>query len=205
MTPVKLIILDRDGTINEDRDDFVKTPDEWVPIPGALEAIARLNHAGWHTVIATNQSGLGRGTFDMATLNAMHTKMNQLLAKQGGRIDAVFFCPHAPEDACGCRKPLPGLFEQIGERFGVALRDVPVVGDSLRDLQAGASVGCAPHLVRTGKGAALDDDQLERLCEQVPGTLVHADLSAFAEHIIRDERKRRGETGESDSGYGSHS
>ena len=205
MTPVKLIILDRDGTINEDRDDFVKTPDEWVPIPGALEAIARLNHAGWHTVIATNQSGLGRGTFDMATLNAMHTKMNQLLAKQGGRIDAVFFCPHAPEDACGCRKPLPGLFEQIGERFGVALRDVPVVGDSLRDLQAGAAVGCAPHLVRTGKAGRLDEAQLEKLCEQVPGTQVHADLGAFAEYLIRDERKRRGDSGESDSGYGSHS
>jgi D-glycero-D-manno-heptose 1,7-bisphosphate phosphatase len=204
MLPVKLVILDRDGTINEDRDDFVKTPDEWVPIPGALEAIARLNHAGWHTVIATNQSGLGRGTFDMATLNAMHTKMNQLLAKQGGRIDAVFFCPHAPEDACGCRKPLPGLFEQIGERFGVALRDVPVVGDSLRDLQAGAAVGCSPHLVRTGKAARLDAAQLERLLEQVPGTEVHADLSAFAEHLIREERKRRGDSGESDSGYGSH-
>jgi len=204
MQPVKLVILDRDGTINEDRDDFVKTPDEWVPIPGALEAIARLNHAGWHTVIATNQSGLGRGTFDMATLNAMHTKMNQLLAKQGGRIDAVFFCPHAPEDACGCRKPLPGLFEQIGERFGVALRDVPVVGDSLRDLQAGAAVGCSPHLVRTGKAALLDAVQLERLLEQVPGTEVHADLGAFAEHLIREERKRRGESDESDSGYGSH-
>ena len=204
MTPMKLIILDRDGTINEDRDDFVKTADEWVPIPGALEAIARLNHAGWHTVIATNQSGLGRGTFDMATLNAMHTKMNQLLAKQGGRIDAVFFCPHAPEDACSCRKPLPGLFEQIGERFGVSLSDVPVVGDSLRDLQAGVAVGCAPHLVRTGKGAAMDETQLAALCERVPGTKVHADLSAFAEHIIRADRLRRGESAESDSGYGSH-
>ena len=202
MTPIKLIILDRDGTINEDRDDFVKTPDEWVPIPGALEAIARLNHAGWHTVIATNQSGLGRGTFDMATLNAMHVKMNQMLAKQGGRIDAVFFCPHSPEDACSCRKPLPGLFEQIGERFGVALRDVPVVGDSLRDLQAGVAVGCQPHLVRTGKGAHLDDAQIDALRAQVPGTRVHADLAAFAEHLIREARKKRVDTGESDSGFG---
>ena len=203
MTPMKLIILDRDGTINEDRDDYVKSPDEWVPIPGALEAIARLNHAGWHTVIATNQSGLGRGTFDMATLNAMHVKMNQMLAKQGGRIDAVFFCPHAPEDACNCRKPLPGLFEQIGERFGVSLRDVPVVGDSLRDLQAGVAVGCQPHLVRTGKGGRLDDAQLDALCVEVPGTRVHADLTAFAEHMIRVERKSRIDTGESDSGFGS--
>ena len=202
MSPMKLIILDRDGTINEDRDDFVKTPEEWVPIPGALEAIARLNHAGWHTVIATNQSGLGRGTFDMATLNAMHTKMNQLLAKQGGRIDAVFFCPHAPEDACNCRKPLPGLFEQIGARFGVDLCDVPVVGDSLRDLQAGVAVGCQPHLVRTGKGAGLDAAQLQSLCDQVPGTIVHDDLTAFADHMIRAGRKSRADSGESDSGFG---
>ncbi|HEY9238357.1 MAG TPA: D-glycero-beta-D-manno-heptose 1,7-bisphosphate 7-phosphatase [Burkholderiaceae bacterium] len=199
---MKLIILDRDGTINEDRDDFVKTPDEWVPIPGALEAIARLNHAGWHTVIATNQSGLGRGTFDMSTLNAMHVKMNQMLAKQGGRIDAVFFCPHAPEDGCSCRKPLPGLFEQIGERFGVSLRDVPVVGDSLRDLQAGAAVGCQPHFVRTGKGGRLGAEAVEALVAQVPGTRVHDDLTAFAEHLIREERKSRIATGESDSGFG---
>jgi D-glycero-D-manno-heptose 1,7-bisphosphate phosphatase len=203
MTPMKLVILDRDGTINEDRDDFVKSADEWVPLPGALEAIARLNHAGWHTVVATNQSGLGRGTFDMATLNAMHTKMNQMLAKQGGRIDAVFFCPHAPEDVCSCRKPLPGLFEQIGERFGVSLNDVPAVGDTLRDLQAGAAVGCHPHLVRTGKGERMTDAQIEALCAQVPGTVVHADLAAFAEHLIREERRGRQDTGESDSGFGS--
>jgi len=202
VTPMKLIILDRDGTINEDRDDYVKSPDEWVPLPGALEAIARLNQAGWHTVIATNQSGLGRGTFDMAMLNAMHTKMNQMLAKQGGRIDAVFFCPHAPEDACSCRKPLPGLFEQIGERFGVSLRDVPVVGDSLRDLQAGVAVGCRPHLVRTGKLANINQEQLDALCVEVPGTQVHADLTAFADHLIREERRGRGDSGESDSGFG---
>ncbi|CAN5895723.1 D-glycero-beta-D-manno-heptose 1,7-bisphosphate 7-phosphatase [soil metagenome] len=199
---MKLIILDRDGTINEDRDDYVKSPDEWVPIPGALEAIARLNHAGWHTVVATNQSGLGRGLFDMSTLNDMHTKMNQMLAKQGGRIDAVFFCPHAPDETCTCRKPLPGLFEQIGERFGVALTSVPVVGDTIRDLQAGAAVGCPPHLVRTGKGARLDDEQLRELVRQVPGTQVHADLTAFAEHLIQNERKSRAPTGGTDSGFG---
>jgi len=200
--PIKLIILDRDGTINEDRDDFVKAPDEWIPIPGALEAIARLNHAGWHTVVATNQSGLGRGTFDMATLNAMHAKMNHLLAKHGGKIDAVFFCPHAPEEACNCRKPLPGLFEQIGERFGVSLRDVAVVGDTLRDLQAGVAVGCRPHLVRTGKAAAMTEPEIEALRAQVPQTQVHADLSAFAEYMIRKERKDRADAGESDSVFG---
>lgn len=202
MTPTKIIILDRDGTINQDRDDFVKSADEWVPIPGALEAIARLNHAGWHIAVATNQSGLGRGTYDMASLNAMHVKMNQLLAKLGGRIDAVFFCPHRPEDNCRCRKPMPGLFEQIGERFSVSLNGVPVVGDTLRDLQAGAQVGCQPNLVRTGKAAALTDAQIETICAEVPGTRVHADLDAFADSLIRNERDHRDARGKKDSGLG---
>ena len=142
MAPIKLVILDRDGTINVEREDYVKSPEEWEPLPGAMEAIARLNHGGWHVVIATNQSGLGRGLFDMASLNAMHAKMNRLLMEFGGRVDAVFFCPHSPEDGCDCRKPMPGLFEQIGERYGLELRGLPAVGDSLRDLQAAAAVGC---------------------------------------------------------------
>ena len=202
MNPMKLVILDRDGTINEDRDDFVKSPDEWVPLPGALEAIARLNHAGWHTVIATNQSGLGRGTFDMSTFNAMHAKMNQMLAKQGGRIDAVFFCPHAPEDQCECRKPLPGLMMQIGERYGVNMKDVPLVGDSLRDLQAGQAAGCPTHLVRTGKAGQLEEKAMAELLQLAPGTQLHADLGAFADSLIQQERQARGMTGESDSGFG---
>ena len=202
MTPVKLIILDRDGTINEDRDDFVKSADEWIPIPGALEAIARLNHAGWHTVIATNQSGIGRGIFDMSALNAMHLKMNQLLARLSGRIDAVFFCPHVLDDKCQCRKPLPGMFKQIGERFGVDLNKVMVAGDSLRDLQAGAALGCEPHLVRTGKAAVMNDEQLAQMVAAVPGTFVHADLKAFAEFVVQRERRERGASGESDSGHG---
>ena len=202
MSPLKLIILDRDGTINEDRDDFVKSPDEWVPIPGALEAIARLNHAGWHTVVATNQSGLTRGLFDTATMNAVHAKMNQALARQGGRIDAVFFCPHGPSEGCECRKPLPGLFKLIGERYGVDLADVPIVGDSVRDLQAGAAVGCPPHLVRTGKGATLTDEQIDEIRRLVPGTQVHADLAAFAEHMVQGERAVRGASGKHDSGFG---
>ena len=199
---MRLIILDRDGTINEDRDDYVKSPEEWVPLPGALEAIARLNHAGWHTVIATNQSGLGRGLFDMAMLNAMHLKMNQLLAKQGGRIDAVLFCPHTPEDQCECRKPLPGLLHLIGERYGVELPEVHVVGDSLRDVQAGAAAGCQTHLVRTGKCGRTDEAKLAAMLKHLPGTQVHADLAAFAEAMIREERKLRGVTGETDSGFG---
>ena len=182
MNPTKLIILDRDGTINEDRDDFVKTPDEWVPIPGALEAIARLNQAGWHTVIATNQSGLGRGLFDVGSLNAIHHKMHKALAAYGGRIDAVFYCPHTPDDQCQCRKPLPGLFEQIGERFGVDLRSAHVVGDTPRDLQAGATVGCQPHLVLTGKAESLRGKPLP---EGYPeGTRTHQDLAAFADWLI---------------------
>jgi D-glycero-D-manno-heptose 1,7-bisphosphate phosphatase len=200
---MKLVILDRDGTINEDRDDYVKSIDEWVPVPGALEAIARLNHAGWHTVIATNQSGLARGLFDMAALNAIHARMNRELGALGGRIDAVFFCPHGPDDGCRCRKPLPGLFEMIGERYGVDLGEAHLVGDSLRDLQAGVSVGCSPHLVRTGKGARLDAAQLDELLREVPATRVHADLAAFAHALIHDERLERGVADlEPDSGFG---
>lgn len=190
--PIRLVILDRDGTINEDRDDYVKSPDEWVPIPGALEAIARLHQAGWHVAVATNQSGLGRGLFDMYTLNEMHVKMNGLLAPLGGRVDAVFFCPHAPEDQCSCRKPLPGLFTDIGRRYGLDdLRGVPAVGDTLRDLQAASAAGCTPHLVRTGKAAALDEAGLQALRDQVPGLRVHADLAAFADTLLSAERKKQ--------------
>jgi len=199
---MKLVILDRDGTINEDRDDFVKSPEEWVAVPGALEAIARLNHAGWHTVIATNQSGLARGLFDMGALNAIHARMNRELAELGGRIDAVFFCPHGPGDGCRCRKPAPGLFETIGERYGVPLDEAHSVGDSLRDLVAGASVGCRPHFVRTGKGAGLDDAQLAALLIDLPQTQVHADLAAFASTLILGERRERGDAAEPDSVFG---
>lgn len=149
---LKLIVLDRDGVINHDSDQFIKSPDEWRPIPGSLEAIARLNHAGYRVVVATNQSGVGRGLFDMGTLNAIHEKMHRALAQVGGRIDAVFFCPHTADSACDCRKPKPGLLEEAGQRFNVDLNGVPVIGDGLRDLQAAESVGAQPMLVLTGKG-----------------------------------------------------
>ena len=179
---MKLVILDRDGTINSDSDEFVKTPEEWTPLPGALEAIARLNHAGWHVVIASNQSGLGRGLFDVASLNAMHAKMHKMLSTLGGRVDAVFYCPHSPEESCTCRKPLPGLFEQIGARFGVPLFGVPTAGDSARDLQAGAAAGCEPHLVLTGKSASFSAGGQP---DGLPlGTVLHKDLSAFVDFII---------------------
>jgi D-glycero-D-manno-heptose 1,7-bisphosphate phosphatase len=149
---VKLIILDRDGVINYDSDQFIKSPEEWRPIPGSLEAIARLNHAGFRVVVATNQSGLGRGLFDMATLIAINDKMHKALGQVGGRIDAVFYCPHAADSACECRKPKPGMLIEIGHRFGVELTGVPCVGDSVRDLQAAAAIEAQPILVLSGKG-----------------------------------------------------
>lgn len=179
---IKLVILDRDGTINQDSDDYVKSADEWLPLPGALEAIARLNHAGWHVAVASNQSGLGRGLFDVAALNAMHSKMHKLLAAAGGRIDAVFYCPHSPDEACNCRKPASGLFEQIGERYGMELKGIHTVGDTPRDLVAGFSVGCVPHLVLTGKGEKWRGQTLP--ADFPEGTRVHDDLSAFVDWLL---------------------
>lgn len=203
---MKLVILGRDGTLNEYRDDHVKSPDELQPIPGALEAVARLNQAGWHTVLATNQAGIGRGLLDMASLNAVHMKLNQLLNEKGGRLDASFFCPHTPEEGCSCRKPLPGLIHQIGERFGIDLAEVHMVGASLRDIQTAQAAGCHPHLVLTGALARLDPAQLDALVAQVPGTPVHTDLKAFSEHLIQAERRAkadaRGEALPPDTGPG---
>ncbi len=149
---MKLVILDRDGVINFDSDQFIKTPDEWKPIPGSLEAIARLSQAGYRVVVATNQSGIGRGLLDMTTLNAIHEKLNRSLARLGGRIDAFFFCPHAADAGCGCRKPAIGMFEEIARRFNADLDRVPAIGDSLRDIEAAAEAGARPMLVLTGKG-----------------------------------------------------
>lgn len=176
---MKLVILDRDGVINQDSAQFIKSPDEWRPIPGSLEAIARLNQAGWRVVVATNQSGVGRGLFDMDTLNAIHEKMMRALAQVGGRIDAVFFCPHPADSTCNCRKPQPGLLLQIAERFNVDLRGMPTVGDSMRDLRAGLAVGCVPYLVLTGKGQKTAQDPA--LPE---GTQVFPDLAAVVETIV---------------------
>ena len=149
---MKLIILDRDGVINIDSAQFIKSPDEWKPIPGSLEAIARLTREGWRVVVATNQSGLARGLFEMATLNAIHAKMHRAVMQAGGRIEAVFFCPHSAEMECSCRKPKTGLFIEIAARYGQDLRGVPVVGDSLRDLLVADSIDAWPLLVKTGKG-----------------------------------------------------
>jgi len=183
----KLVILGRDGILNEFREGHVTAPEEWVPVDGALEAVARINHAGWHVVVATNQSGIGRGMIDMSAVNAVHARMLQMLQAQGGRIDAVFFCPHTPEDQCDCRKPLPGMMKDIALRYGIHLAGVPMVGDTLRDLQAAQTAGCEPHLVLTGRAAGLDDATLQRYLEQVPAATVHEDLQHFADHLMRRE------------------
>jgi D-glycero-D-manno-heptose 1,7-bisphosphate phosphatase len=177
---MKLAILDRDGVINQDSDNFIKTPEEWLPIPGSLEAIARLNHAGYQVILATNQSGVGRGLFEVSMLNAIHDRMHRALAQIGGRIDAIFFCPHAQEANCACRKPKSGLLEEIARRFSVDLKGVPSVGDSLRDLQASAAVGAVPILVLTGKGEAT------RSAGDLPaGTVIYPDLAAAVRAIVK--------------------
>ena len=185
MYSTKLVILGRDGIHNEYREGHVTDPSEWHPVPGALEAVARLNHAGWHTVVATNQSGIGRGMIDMAVVNAVHAHMHQALQAQGGRIDAVFFCPHTPEDGCDCRKPKPGLMLDIGRRYGVNLAHVPMVGDTERDLIAAQVAGCEPHLVLSGRAARLDNEQVQALLAAVPSARAHADLGAFADFMLQ--------------------
>ncbi|WP_024301594.1 D-glycero-beta-D-manno-heptose 1,7-bisphosphate 7-phosphatase [Pseudogulbenkiania sp. MAI-1] len=177
---MKLVILDRDGVINKDRDDFVKNSLEWEPLDHSLEAIANLTQAGWRIVVATNQSGLGRGLFDLHALHAMHAKMHRLVNQAGGRIDAVVFCPHTPDDNCDCRKPLPGMVKEITERFNVKPEGLPMIGDSLRDLESIAAVGGQPILVKTGKGAkTLEKGGLPE------GTLVFDDLYDAAEYLIQ--------------------
>ncbi len=175
---MKLIILDRDGVINVDSVQFIKSPEEWKPIPGSLEAIAKLNQWGWRVVVASNQSGVGRGLFGMDTLNAINGKMVKSLAQVGGRLDAIFFCPHAADSTCDCRKPKPGMFKQIAERFNVDLTGVPAVGDSLRDLQAALAVGCQPYLVLTGKGEKTKQEP--DLPEQ---TRIYPDLAAVVAEL----------------------
>ena len=176
---MKLIILDRDGVINQDSDQFNKNTTEWKPIPGSLEAIAKLNHAGYRVVVASNQSGIGRGLLDMGALNAINDKMYRVLAQVGGRIDALFYCPHAAEANCDCRKPKPGMFIDIAQRFNADLAGVPSVGDSLRDLQAAATAGAQPILVLTGKGART------KAAGGLPdATPVFADLAQAVRHIV---------------------
>jgi D-glycero-D-manno-heptose 1,7-bisphosphate phosphatase len=179
---MKLIILDRDGVINEDSDEYIKSAEEFVPIPGSLEAIARLNHAGYTVVIATNQSGIARGYFGMEDFNHMHDKLKRMLSAFGGHIDALFFCPHGPDDHCRCRKPLPGLFEQIAQRLEVSLEDVPCVGDSRRDVEVARSVQAQPILVRTGKG-----ERTVASGEGIEHIPVYDNLAAYVDTLLNEE------------------
>jgi len=176
---MKLVVLDRDGTINHDSDQFIKSPAEWKPIKGSLEAIARLTQAGYRVVVATNQSGIARGLFDTATLMSIHDAMQRAVTQLGGRIDAVFFCPHAADSHCECRKPKPGMLHEIAQRLNVSLEGVHAVGDAQRDVEAAAAAGARPVLVLTGKGKATRD------AGGLPeGTLVFPDLAAFAAHLV---------------------
>ena len=177
---MKIVILDRDGVINEDSPDFIKSTQEWKPIPGSLEAIARLTHAGYRVLVASNQSGIGRGLFDFGALFAMHDKMHRLLAELGGRIDGVFFCPHTDDDRCDCRKPKAGLLLDIARRFQIELSSVPAVGDSLRDIQAARAAGARPILVLTGNGRETARDRPEEL----RGVEVYDDLLAFTAALL---------------------
>lgn len=179
---MKLIILDQTGVINQSSDAFIKTPEEWIPIPGSLDAIARLTHSGYRVVIATNQSGIGRGLLDMATYNAINDKMHKAVNQAGGRIDAIFFCPHTNADKCSCRKPATGLLDEIMQRYGINLKNAPVVGDSLKDLQAAAAVGAIPMLVLTGNG------QTTRTAKEIPaGTQIFENLAAVAAALVGEE------------------
>jgi D-glycero-D-manno-heptose 1,7-bisphosphate phosphatase len=179
---MKLIILDRDGVINHDSPEFIKSPAEWIPIPGSLEAIARLNQAGYRVVVASNQSGIARELFDICTLNAIHQKMHNAAQLVGADIDAIFFCPHAAADNCDCRKPKAGMFEEISKRFKVGLKGVPTVGDSLRDLQAGFISGCVPYLVLTGKG-----EKTHATGGLPPGTQVFPDLASMVNAFLKTQ------------------
>jgi len=176
---MKLVILDRDGVINHDSDDFIKLPEEWVPIPGSLEAIARLHREGYRVVVATNQSGVARGLLEMDTLARIHAKMLEAVRAKGGEIDAIFFCPHKPEDNCRCRKPQPGLFEEIADRLKVNLNGVYAVGDSEHDIVAARLVSARPVLVRTGKGK-----RTQKKSKALANVPVYADLAAFTDDLL---------------------
>ncbi len=178
---MKLVVLDRDGVINRDSAQYVKSPEEWEPLPGSLEAIAALSHAGWHVTVATNQSGLARGLFPLEQLHAINQKMDSAVRAKGGRLHGVFFCPHGPDDGCDCRKPRAGLLREIGLRFDLTMAGVPVIGDSQRDLDAARAVGAAPMLVLTGNGA----DTRDGWAAEHEDTPVYDDLAAAAEHLMR--------------------
>ena len=179
---MKLIVLDRDGVINHDSDAYIKSKEEWLPIDGSLEAIARLNHGGYTVVVASNQSGLARGYFDIEALSAMHKKMDDMLTKLGGQIDAIFYCPHGPDDGCDCRKPKPGMLLEICQRFNVPLKEVVFIGDSISDIKAASNANSKAMLVRTGKGVKAEKILQAECKASIP---VYDDLAAAVTAILR--------------------
>lgn len=188
-----LLILDRDGVINKDSDNFVKSADEWLPIDGSIDAMARLSQAGFRIAIATNQSGLGRGLFRQADLDAMHDKMLSLVKAAGGEIAGIFFCPHTPDDHCTCRKPKAGLIDAIEQALGESAEGCYTIGDSVRDLEAGLLKGCIPLLVKTGKGerslAKLADSPNPSLSNvAVFNDLAHASQFILQQHTIEPSK-----------------
>ncbi|MDJ0955289.1 MAG: D-glycero-beta-D-manno-heptose 1,7-bisphosphate 7-phosphatase [Arenicellales bacterium] len=184
---MRLVILDRDGVINQDSDDFIKSPEEWIPIPGSLEAIARLCRAEFRIVIITNQSGIARGKLTIDTLNRIHTRMLEHIHQKGGEIDAIMICPHGPDDNCECRKPKPGMFLELAQRLKINLSGVPAVGDSVRDVEAARAAKALPVLVRTGKG--MRNAKLLSASEDFDDVPVFEDLAAFANDLLRNTRQ----------------
>lgn len=182
-----LVILDRDGVINQDSDAYIKSVDEFIFLPGSVDAIARLSQAGFTVAVATNQSGLGRGLFDLDDLEAMHAKLTKAVQTAGGEIAGIFYCPHSPDDDCDCRKPKPGLLDAIHAELALPLAHAPLIGDSLRDLEAGLARGCTPMLVRSGKGAATEA-RLQKEGRILPGLRVFDDLAAAADHLLKDRQ-----------------
>jgi len=183
---MKLIILDRDGVINQDSDDYIKSADEWLPIPGSIDAIARLSHAGYSVAVATNQSGLGRELFDLDALEAIHNKMRGLVESAGGQIAGIYYCPHLPTAGCNCRKPAPGLLDAIAEDFATSLSGIAFIGDSLKDLQAGVERQCRPVLVRTGKGTGSEKQLANESNELVRSAEVHDDLASVVDNLLEN-------------------
>ena len=182
---MSLVILDRDGVINHDSDDYIKSPDEWQPLPGSLEAIARLCRADYTVIVATNQAGVGRGLFSLEMLMRIHSKMASSIRDKGGRLDSVFFCPHSPADQCGCRKPKPGMLLEIRDRLGIGLSGVPFVGDSLSDLETAAAAGATPIMVQTGRGRLTQEKLLQgELSHTLGQTPVYADLAEFTDAVL---------------------
>ncbi|NBW45683.1 MAG: D-glycero-beta-D-manno-heptose 1,7-bisphosphate 7-phosphatase [Betaproteobacteria bacterium] len=188
-----LLLCDRDGVINQDSEHYIKSPGEFMPIAGSIEALAQLSQAGWRIAVVTNQSGLARGLFTLSTLHAIHQKLHQLVQSAGGRIDAIFLCPHGPDAGCACRKPGPALFQQALARFHVVASDALAVGDSLRDLQGAAAAGVAAVLVRTGNGLLTEaraqdpsgDLSTQQALRLPPDTRIYENLAALADSLLR--------------------